>query len=97
MTRRLLTLISLAVAVVLSVSLVTAPVNGEAPVTTRPGVHPAAEAGDRLQVQVGDGLVRLRFESGPSRMSVTIEIEVPRFLRRGDTRNPQFSLRAFQN
>ena len=92
MTRRLLTLISLAVAVVLSVSLVTAPVKGEAPGMATTNIQWTAEAGDRADVsapagprrplRVGDGLVRLRIQSDRSRISVTIEIELPRFFVR---------------
>jgi hypothetical protein len=87
MTRRLLTLISLAVAILLTARPVTAPVNAEATATS--GIQRTADADGRLNVRFGDGLFRLRVQSGQARMSVTIEIELPRFIRCGYDVRPE--------
>jgi hypothetical protein len=78
MTRRPLILMSLAVAILLSVSVVTAPVDGEAPAMSVPAFHRTVERAHALNVRIGNGLFRVRIQSLRSRMSVTIEIELPR-------------------
>ena len=80
MTRRLLTLFSIAAAVLLSASLVTAPVNGEGPAVAPARFEPPASGGESLNLRLGDGIVRLRIRSTSSQSSVTVELRLPRFL-----------------